>query len=171
MFPRYQDYNLQGDGSLLIVRQSAREGRSKRTRRCIPDGFSFFFSFFETKRVSIGKLWLVVFFGSSASQAKDHLVTGSLKGFRAARPIRVYPGGELERYWRLTPAQGSHHPFMGRHLHHGQVLHQSNTHPPPAPQHQPPTKIKTKDKAPVGTKNTHQPFIKPLAPKPQKRLM
>ena len=64
MFPRYQDYNLQGDGSLLIVRQSAREGRSKRTRRCIPDGFSFFFSFFETKRVSIGKLWLVVFLGA-----------------------------------------------------------------------------------------------------------
>ena len=108
-------------------------------------------------------------FGSSASQAKDHLVTGSLKGFRAARPIRVYPGGELERYWRLTPAQGSHHPFMGRHLHHGQVLHQSNTHPPPAPQHQPPPKNNTKDKAPVGTKNTHQPFIKPLAPKPPKK--
>ena len=32
------------------------------------------------KGVSIGGIWLVVF-GSSASQAKDHLVTGSLKGF------------------------------------------------------------------------------------------
>ena len=39
-----------------------------------------FFLFLETKRVAIGGIWLVVF-GSSASQAKDHLVTGSLKGF------------------------------------------------------------------------------------------
>ena len=42
--------------------------------------FFLFFLFFETKRVAIGGIWLVVF-GSSASQAKDHLVTGSLKGF------------------------------------------------------------------------------------------
>ena len=144
MFPRYQDYNLQGDGSLLIVRQSAREGRSKRTRRCIPAGFS---SFFETKRVAIGGIWLVVF-GSSASQAKDHLVTGSLKVFEQ-------PGLSESILGASWSATGAKHPPKGPITHSWgatcttahQVLHQSNTHPPPAPQHQPPPKNNTKDKA------------------------
>ena len=40
--------DLQGDGSLLIERQSAREGRSKRTKCCILVVFFFFLE--ETRR-------------------------------------------------------------------------------------------------------------------------
>ena len=61
--------NLQGEGSLLMVRQSAREGKSEKTKCCILAGF---FSFFETKGVAIVGIWLVGFW-SSASHAKDHL--------------------------------------------------------------------------------------------------
>ena len=130
--------NLQGDGSLLIVRQSAREGRSKRTKRCISPVFSFF-----ERRLEESCYWRNMdgcFFWEQCITGQRSSRGRQLESFRAARLSLSWgrAGALLAPKTRpRVPSPIHRAPPAPQPTKKYQVLHQSNNRttplPPPSP--------------------------------------